>query len=93
VLAVPVSAVTLSVDGSSRVQRQHNGVLEFVTVDPGLSAEGYVEVTPIEGELKVGDLVVIGFDAPAGQQGNSPQDTAPAKSVPAATAPAGTGGP
>ncbi|HEV8575354.1 MAG TPA: peptidoglycan-binding domain-containing protein, partial [Dehalococcoidia bacterium] len=32
VLAVPVSAVTLSADGSSRIQRQHDGALEFVTV-------------------------------------------------------------
>ncbi len=93
VLAVPVSAVTLSVDGSSRVQRQRDGVLEFVTVDPGLSAEGYVEVAPVGGELKIGDLVVIGFDLPAGQQDGSPQDTAPAPSAPAETAPAGTAGP
>jgi hypothetical protein len=86
VRAVPVSAVTLSADGSSRVQRQHNGVLEFVTVNPGLSAEGYVEVTPIEGELNAGDLVVIGFDQAGGQQGSSPQDTAPVETAAAGTA-------
>lgn len=92
VLAVPASAVTLSVDGSSRVQRQSNGALTFVTVDPGLSAEGYVEVTPIDGELKAGDLVVIGFDQSA-QQGSSPQDTVPAETAPGETAPAGTATP
>ena len=92
VLAVPVSAVTLSADGTSRVQRQNNGVLEFVTVDPGLSAEGYVEVTAIAGELNAGDLVVIGFDQSAGQQASSPQDTTPAETAPAGT-PAGTASP
>jgi len=92
VLAVPVSAVTLSVDGSSRVQRQRDGVLEFVTVDPGLSAEGYVAVTPVGGDLKVGDLVVIGFDLPAGQQDAAPQDNTAEPSAPADT-PVGTGAP
>jgi multidrug efflux pump subunit AcrA (membrane-fusion protein) len=62
VLAVPVSAVTLSADGSSRVQRQRDGKLEFVTVEPGLSANGFVSVRPVEGELAAGDLVVVGFD-------------------------------
>ena len=89
VLAVPVSAVTLSVDGSSRVQRQHNGALEFVTVDPGLSAEGYVEVRPIGGELKVGDLVVIGIDQPAGQPDGATPDPASATAAPAETTPVG----
>ena len=62
VLVVPISALSLAADGSSRVQRAANGVLEFVTVEPGLSAEGFVEVTPVEGVLEAGDLVVIGFD-------------------------------
>ena len=62
VLAVPVSALTLSPDGSSRVQREHNGTLEFVAVEPGLSADGFVAVKPIAGALQPGDMVVIGFD-------------------------------
>ena len=62
VLVVPISALSLAADGSSRIQRDANGVLEFVTVEPGLSAEGFVEVTPVEGVLEAGDLVVIGFD-------------------------------
>jgi peptidoglycan hydrolase-like protein with peptidoglycan-binding domain len=62
VLAVPVSAVTLSADGSSRVQKDDSGTLEFVTVEPGLSAEGYVAVKPIDSTLEPGDLVVVGFD-------------------------------
>ena len=64
VLAVPVGAVTLSSDGSSRVQRDEQGTLEYVTVKPGLSADGYVAVTPIDSRLEAGDLVVVGFNQP-----------------------------
>ncbi len=69
VLAVPLGALTLSADGSSRVQRSHNGALEFVTVEPGLSANGYVAVKAVGGALAAGDMVVIGFD----QQGTPPK--------------------
>ncbi len=62
VLAVPVSAVSLAADGSSRVQVQRNGSLEYVTVKTGLSAQGFVEVTPIQGALGAGQLVVVGFE-------------------------------
>ncbi len=62
VLAVPVSAVTLAPDGSSRVQRSVDGVIEFVSVEPGLSADGYVAIVAVDGSLRAGDLVVIGFD-------------------------------
>ncbi len=65
-LAVPVGALSLAADGSTRVQRRNGSVLEFVTVEPGLSADGMVEVTPIDGSLAAGDLVVVGFD-----QGNA----------------------
>ena len=61
-LAVPISALSLAPDGSSRVQLERNGVLEFVRVEPGLSAEGFVAVTPLDGALAPGDLVVIGFE-------------------------------
>lgn len=62
VLAVPVSALSLAPDGSSRVQIERAGVLEFVRVEPGLSADGFVAVTPLGGGLEAGDLVVIGFE-------------------------------
>jgi peptidoglycan hydrolase-like protein with peptidoglycan-binding domain len=62
VLVVPISAVTLGADGSSRVQRQVGESLEPVVVEPGLSAQGLVEVVPVDGELDVGDLVVVGFE-------------------------------
>jgi multidrug efflux pump subunit AcrA (membrane-fusion protein) len=61
VIAVPISAVSLAADGTSRVQVDINGALEYVPVTPGLSAGGYVEVTPIEGKLKPGQLVVVGY--------------------------------
>jgi len=64
VLAVPVSALSLAADGSSRVQADRNGTLEYVTVTPGLSAGGYVEVTPVDGNLEPGQLVVTGYKNP-----------------------------
>ncbi len=62
ILAVPLSAVVLAADGTSRVQVQSQGALEYVTVEPGLSASGYVAITPVNGSIAAGDLVVIGFD-------------------------------
>lgn len=69
VLAVPVGALFLAVDGSSQVQRQQEGALQVVQVKPGLSAGGFVEVTPVDGTLKAGDLVLIGFEQPASVTG------------------------
>lgn len=62
VMAVPISALSLAADGSSRVQVDNDGSLEFVTVEPGLSSAGFVEVNPIDGQLEPGQLVVIGFE-------------------------------
>jgi Putative peptidoglycan binding domain len=64
VTAVPTSAVSLAVDGTSRVLVDRGGVLEYVTVQPGLSAGGYVEVTAPDGRLVPGQLVVVGYKAP-----------------------------
>ncbi len=63
VIAVPASAVSLAVDGTSRVQVDRGGVLEYVTVQPGLSTGGYVEVTAINGQLAPGQYVVVGYKA------------------------------
>jgi hypothetical protein len=60
VTVVPTSAVSLAVDGTSRVLVNRGGVLEYVTVKPGLSAGGYVEVTAPDGRLVSGQLVVVG---------------------------------
>lgn len=62
VTAVPVSALSMAADGSSRIQVDNNGALTYVTVVPGLSAGGYVAVTPINGTLQSGQNVVIGFE-------------------------------
>ena len=62
VTAVPVSALSLAADGTSRVQVDNNGALEFIVVEPGLSADGFVEVTPVDGTLAPGQLVVVGYE-------------------------------
>ena len=64
VIAVPVSAVSLSADGTSRIQVDRGGTLEFVTVRPGLAANGFVEVVPAQGELTAGQMVVVGYKTP-----------------------------
>lgn len=63
VTAVPVSALSLAADGASRVQVKNDNGLEFVVVRPGLSANGYVEVTAVDGTLTPGQLVVVGYKA------------------------------
>ena len=62
VTAVPTSALSLAADGSSRVQVQDKGALRYVVVRPGLSADGFVEVTPTTGTLEPGQLVVVGYN-------------------------------
>ena len=64
VLVVPVSALSLSADGTSQVQVARDGNLELLQVEPGLSADGFVAVTPIGGTLEPDQLVVIGFEQP-----------------------------
>jgi hypothetical protein len=60
-LAVPVAALSLAADGTTRVQVQGDGGrLRYVTVNPGLSAKGLVAVTPTNGNLAPGDLVIVG---------------------------------
>ena len=61
VLTVPVNALSVGADGSSRVQRQDaSGRTEFVSVEPGLAAHGLVEVRPASDALAADDLVVVG---------------------------------
>jgi hypothetical protein len=62
VLVVPVSALSLGADGSTRVQKLVGQDVVVVVVDPGLTAAGFVEVAPRDGTLEVGDMVVIGFE-------------------------------
>jgi peptidoglycan hydrolase-like protein with peptidoglycan-binding domain len=73
VLAVPVSAVSVGGDGSSRVQVLHGNRRELVRVVPGLAADGYVEVRPARGQvLRPGDLVIVGTN-----DGGRPAGTGP----------------
>lgn len=65
VLAVPVAAVSVAGDGSSRIEIEDDPAkpTRFVTVTPGLAAEGYVEITPVgTGQVTEGDLVVVGSE-------------------------------
>ena len=68
VLAVPSSAVSLSTDGTSRIQAQVEGGLDYVTVEPGLSAGGYVEIKPVRGTLSPGQMVVVGYGNPSSRE-------------------------
>ncbi len=61
VLAVPAAALSATADGSSRVEVQNpDETTRFIRVEPGLSADGLVEITPLDGEITEGDLVVVG---------------------------------
>jgi multidrug efflux pump subunit AcrA (membrane-fusion protein) len=64
VTVVPISALSLAADGTSRIQVENNGALEYVVVEPGLSADGFAQVTPVDGTLGPGQLVVVGYDNP-----------------------------
>jgi peptidoglycan hydrolase-like protein with peptidoglycan-binding domain len=57
---VPMSALSLAADGTSRIQVQKDGALQYVAVEPGLAADGYVEVKPKHGDIEPGQLVVVG---------------------------------
>jgi len=64
VLAVPVTALSVGADGGSRVQvHRRDGRTEYVGVEPGLAAQGLVEVRPVDGDLRPGGLVVVGSRA------------------------------
>ena len=67
VLSVPLAALTAGPGGESRVEvvesdprEGENAKTRLVVVETGLSAGGFVEITPKKGEIAEGDLVVIG---------------------------------
>ncbi|MEK7425621.1 MAG: hypothetical protein AAB131_17480 [Actinomycetota bacterium] len=62
VLVVPLAAISAGADGRARVDKLAVDGSPFeVTVTPGLSADGFVEVSPNEpGALAAGDEVIIG---------------------------------
>lgn len=63
VMIVPISAMSLAADGTTRVKVYNDGAIESIVVKPGLSANGFVEVTHVEGMLTPGQLVVIGYES------------------------------
>jgi len=44
------------------MQVDNNGTLSFITVEPGLSANGFVQVNSLDGTLTPGQMVVIGYE-------------------------------
>ena len=61
VWAVPAAALSATADGAVRIEIAGEGSsTRFVEVEPGLSAQGLVEVTPLDGEIAAGDMVVVG---------------------------------
>ncbi|MGZ5384597.1 MAG: peptidoglycan-binding protein [Acidimicrobiia bacterium] len=61
VMAVPLAALSATADGTARVQVEHDDLTTtFVEVTAGLAAGGFVQITPISGELHAGDRVVVG---------------------------------
>ena len=62
VIVAPISALAMSADGVSYIQVDHNGTLEMVAVTPGLATAGFAEITPLEGTLSPGQLVLIGME-------------------------------
>ncbi len=70
VLAVPLAALSAAADGTARVQViRPSGAVEFVSVTVGLTAQGYVQITPVDTDLEVGDQVVVGLEGVADTEG------------------------
>jgi len=66
-LVVPVGALSVRADGSTQLQIEDKpGITRTVVVTPGLSAQGFVAVVAVNGQLSVGDRVVIGTNNPSG---------------------------
>jgi multidrug efflux pump subunit AcrA (membrane-fusion protein) len=61
VLTVPVAAIVTTASGTSRVTVAGAGGKQTqVPVTPGISENGYVQVTPVtKGALAAGDRVVV----------------------------------
>ena len=83
-LVVPISALSVRADGSTQLQVQSaSGTVATVIVTPGLSAQGFVEVVPLEGTLVEGARVVIGSKGASSASTPATDVTAPdAASVP-----------
>jgi hypothetical protein len=61
VLCVPLAALSAGAAGESRVEVvRDDGSTSLLEVTVGLAAEGYAEISPVDGTLADGDLVVVG---------------------------------
>ena len=68
VLVVPLAAVWTGADGSLMVTRVlPGGRQERVRVEAGLSADGFVELRRVHGQLRPGDMVLVGWSGSAGE--------------------------
>jgi hypothetical protein len=63
VLAVPLAALTAGPGGEARVELLDGDTSTLVEVTTGLAADGFVEVTAVDGTLEAGDRVVVGKDS------------------------------
>jgi peptidoglycan hydrolase-like protein with peptidoglycan-binding domain len=78
VLAVPIAALSVGADNTTRVEvQQKRGTSRIVVVEPGLAAQGLVEVTPVRGELSAGDPVVVGYGDSGRRTIPAPTSTTP----------------
>ncbi|MGY4643268.1 hypothetical protein [Cellulomonas sp. URHB0016] len=76
VLAVPLSALTSGPGGESRVELMRaDGSTHLVTVQLGLAADGYAEITRSQEALDAGDLVVVGEGPAGGRSGSAKEPT------------------
>lgn len=60
VLAVPTAALSTAADGRAQVIVQAGQAQRPVPVATGFSGDGLTEVTPLDGSLEPGDLVLVG---------------------------------
>lgn len=81
VLVVPVSALSVGPDGSSRVEVEtrpvtadNPGETKVVAVEVGLSAQGVTEIRPVDGGIGEGDRVVVGIET--NERRNATNDSA-----------------
>jgi hypothetical protein len=79
VLAVPLAALTAGPGGETRVEVQRGAAggatsFELVEVEVGLTAGGYAEITPVDGSLDEGDLVVVPQEAAVGDEAAADDD-------------------
>ena len=72
VLVVPLAALSAGADGTARVEIERSpGQTDIIKVKTGLSSQGFVEISALEGSLDAGDRVVVGRDSNFNVTGDS----------------------